>query len=44
MRQARYRGRRKTRLQAQLAATMANFKRLCVLEAFVATSEVACAA
>ena len=44
MRQARYRGRRKTRLQAQLAATVVNFKRLCVLDAFVATSEVACAA
>jgi hypothetical protein len=34
MRQARYRGRRKTRLQALLAATVANFKRLVVLNAF----------
>jgi Transposase DDE domain len=31
MRKARYRGRRKTRLQAFLAATVANFKRLAVL-------------
>jgi hypothetical protein len=31
MRKARYRGRRKTRLQAYLAATVANFKRLAVL-------------
>lgn len=36
MRQARYRGRRKTRLQALLAATVANFKRLGVLGAFEA--------
>ena len=34
MRKARYRGRRKTRLQALLAATVANFKRLAVLGAF----------
>jgi hypothetical protein len=34
MRNARYRGRRKTRLQALLAATVANFKRLGVLGAF----------
>ncbi len=34
MRQARYRGRRRTRLQALLAATVANFKRLGVLGAF----------
>jgi hypothetical protein len=34
MRQARYRGRRKTKLQAFLAATVANFKRLAVLGAF----------
>ena len=34
MRKARYRGRRKTRLQALLAATVANFKRLVVLDAF----------
>jgi transposase len=33
MRQARYRGRRKTLLQARLAATVANFKRLAVLDA-----------
>ena len=31
MRKARYRGRRKTNLQALLAATVANFKRLAVL-------------
>ena len=34
MRKARYRGRRQTRLQALLAATVANFKRLVVLNAF----------
>ena len=34
MRQARYRGRRRTKLQALLAATVANFKRLVVLDAF----------
>jgi len=34
MRQARYRGRRRTRLQALLAATVANFKRLSVIGAF----------
>ena len=34
MRQARYRGRQRTRLQALLAASVANFKRLCVLDAF----------
>ena len=44
MRQARYRGRRKTRLQALLAATVANFKRLGVLGAFDATVPVALAA
>ena len=33
-RKARYRGRRKTRLQIRLAAAAANFKRLCVLGAF----------
>jgi hypothetical protein len=33
MRKARYRGRRKTRLQALFAATVANFKRLGVLDA-----------
>ena len=32
MRKARYRGRRKTRLQALFAATIANFKRLAVLD------------
>jgi hypothetical protein len=44
MRKARYRGRRKTRLQALLAATVANFKRLAVLGAFQTTPELACAA
>ncbi|MDP1805035.1 MAG: transposase, partial [Acidimicrobiales bacterium] len=44
MRQARYRGRRKTRLQALLAATVANFKRLGVLGAFEAQANVAIAA
>ena len=44
MRQSRYRGRRKTRLQALLAATVANFQRLAVLGAFAATPELACAA
>lgn len=44
MRQARYRGRRKTRLQALLAATVANFKRLAVLGAFDATAAGALAA
>lgn len=34
MRQARYHGRRRTQLQALLAATVANFKRLVVLDAF----------
>jgi Transposase DDE domain/Transposase domain (DUF772) len=34
MRKARFRGRRKTSLQAFLAATVANFKRLVVLNAF----------
>ncbi len=31
MRKARYRGRRKTHVQALLAATVANFKRLAVI-------------
>jgi hypothetical protein len=44
MRQARYRGRRKTKLQAFLAATVANFKRLAVLGAFDATPQPAVAA
>jgi hypothetical protein len=44
MRKARYRGRRKTKLQARLAATVANFKRLAVLNAFAATPELAAAA
>jgi Transposase DDE domain len=44
MRKARYRGRRKTRLQALLAATVANFKRLDVLGAFDASAPVAVAA
>ena len=41
---ARYRGRRKTTLQALLAATVANFKRLCVLGAFDTTPAFAIAA
>jgi len=44
MRQARYRGRRRTRLQALLAATVANFKRLGVLSAFDAAPGLAIAA
>jgi hypothetical protein len=44
MRRARYRGRRKTRLQALLAATVANVKRLGVLGAFDASAPVAVAA
>ncbi len=44
MRKARYRGRRKTRLQALFAATVANFKRLGVLGAFDASAAVAVAA
>ena len=36
MRKARYWGRRKTRLQAYLAATVANLKRLAVLGVFQA--------
>jgi hypothetical protein len=44
MRKARYRGRRKTKLQAFLAATVANFKRLAVLGAFDAAPEPAVAA
>jgi transposase len=38
MRKARYRGRRRTLLQALLAATVANFSRLVVLDAFTAAS------
>jgi len=38
MRKARYRGRRRTLLQARLAATVANFKRLVVLDAFTGGS------
>jgi hypothetical protein len=38
MRKARYRGRRRTLLQALLAATVANFKRLVVLDAFAGGS------
>lgn len=34
MRKARFKGRRRTQLQALLAATVANFKRLAVLDAF----------
>jgi hypothetical protein len=41
MRTARYRGRRRTKLQALLAATVANFKRLVVLDAFTLTPELA---
>ena len=41
MRKARYRGRRKTRLQALFAATVANFKRLAVLGAFEGKPELA---
>ena len=44
MRKARYRGRRKTRLQALLAATVANIKRLGVLGAFDTTAASAAAA
>jgi transposase len=44
MGQARYRGRRKTRLQALLAATVANFKRLGVLGAFEPSAPLAVAA
>ena len=44
MRKARYRGRRKTRLQALLPATVANFKRLGVLGAFDASVPAALAA
>jgi hypothetical protein len=44
MRTARYRGRRKTRLQALFAATVANFKRLGVLGAFEAPAPLAIAA
>ena len=41
MRQARYRGRRRTKLQALLAATVANFKRLVVLDAFTSIAAAA---
>ena len=41
MRKARYRGRRRTKLQALLAATVANFKRLVVLDAFTLTPALA---
>jgi hypothetical protein len=41
MRQARYRGRRRTKLQALLAATVANFKRLVVLDAFTPVAAAA---
>lgn len=44
MSKAHYRGRRKTALQLYLAVTVANLKRLCVLDAFATTSELACAA
>lgn len=41
MRKARYRGRRRTKLQALLAATVANIKRLVVLDAFTAAPAIA---
>ena len=41
MRKARYRGRRRTKLQALLAATVANFKRLVVLDVFTLTPALA---
>lgn len=41
MRHARYRSRRRTKLQALLAATVANFKRLVVLDAFTVTPALA---
>ncbi len=44
MRQARYRGKRKTQLQATLAAVVANFKRLAVLGAFDGAVGIGCAA
>jgi transposase len=44
MDEARYRGIRKTKLQALLAATVANFQRLHVLGVFDTTSGLACAA
>jgi hypothetical protein len=44
MAKARYRGRTKTLLQLLLAASVANFKRLCVLGAFGHPTEVPCAA
>jgi hypothetical protein len=43
LRKARYRGRRKTKLQALLAATVANFNRLVALGAFTSGSELASA-
>lgn len=44
MRQNRYRGRRRTRLQSLLAPAVANLKRLAVLGAFDITPELAHAA
>jgi IS5 family transposase len=44
MRKARYRGRRKTKLQAFLAATVANFTRLVALGAFHAAHHLTLAA
>jgi len=44
MRKARYRGRRKTTLQALLAPTVTNFTRLCVIGAFATTATIATAA
>lgn len=43
MGKARYRGRTKTLLQLLLAASVANFKRLCVLGVFDAPAEATCA-
>jgi hypothetical protein len=40
MRKARYRGRRKTKLQVLRAATVANFERIVVLNAFANTPHV----
>ena len=41
MRNSRYRGRRLTKLQALLAATVANFKRLVFLYSFTVTAALA---
>ncbi len=44
MRHARYRGRRKTKLQALFAATVANIQRLAVLSALDAPVDLTTAA